>query len=181
MTGEGYGKGKSEIPGTRMQGAVFDPARRRMNHGRWKVKNWTANSPSEVSKSFCSSSNKYVCLTTVTVSTKYVFAKASVCKIAQAGEGDRALSRASGHRRWFCIATKNGIICMHSFRSHQIGLYPNQASRSSDDKHMYTSKLGRTLLVFYHSTRVASPQAVTVRMTMEKEKSSGRVCCQIGL
>lgn len=109
MTGEGYGKGKSEIPGTRMQGAVFDPARRA--NEPWKMGRKVPgqlNSPSEVSKSFCSSSNKYVCLTTVTVSTwilgngrlcEYVSAKASVCKIAQAGEGDRALSRASGHRR----------------------------------------------------------------------------------
>lgn len=159
--------------------------------GEWtmedgKERTGRLNSPSEVSKSFCSSSNKYVCITTVTVSTwilgngrlcEYVSAKASVCKIAQAGEGDRALSRASGHRRWYCIATENRIICMHSFfRSHQIGLYPSQANRGCDDKHMYTSKLGRTLLVFCHSTRVALKRW-RAGWPWRKRKPSGRDCC----
>lgn len=190
MTGEGYGKGKSEISGTECKALSSTRPGGEWTMENGKERTGRLNSASEVSKLFCSSANKYVCLMTVTVSTwilgngrlcEYVSAKASVCKIAQAGEGDRALSRASGHRRWFCIATENRIICMHSFfRSHQIGLYPNQANRSCDDKHMYASKLGRTLLVFYLSTRVALKRW-QAGWPWRKRKPSGRVCCQMGL
>lgn len=152
-----------EIPGTRMQGAVFDPARRA--NETWKMGRKELDGYTLQARWSHSVRRTNVCLTTVMVSTwilenarlcEYVSVKASVSTIAQAGEGDLALSRASGHRRWFCIATVNGIICMHSFfTSHQSGLYPDQANRSCDDKHMYAAKLGRTLLLFCHSSRVA--------------------------
>lgn len=77
--------------------------------------------------------------------------------------------RASGRRRSGSISlgprvtgvdsallAEDGIICMHTlFGSHQIGLCPDQANRSCDDKHMYAAKLGRMPLVFCHSRRVA--------------------------